>query len=355
MTTGSLRQAIGLVAVLMLAALAAMALVLSVGLQRADGLLDRLSRSQNQIAQITRIEADINGMLAAAASGRRTDSELAASATRIETEFRDYRVSIGAEGELVGKGAAARQADEARAAEALRKVFSSLAVDLLDSDPGFRLAARTRIEAGRDLFAELAGDVVSRENQEVTEAFADMKRLRGGFTWLALSIPLVVGLIGAAAAWFMLTRVAKPLRDLEAAAERAGRGASPSRLKVQGFSEFRSLARAFNRMSEWMGARDSGLTLGALTLDLRAREARLGGVALGLPRREFEVLRRLAETPGADVARHDLLDRVWGEEADVTDNLVDVYVGYLRRRLARHAGAPRIETVRGVGFRIVEA
>ena len=355
MTGGSLRRAIGWSALVMLAALVAMAVTLTVGLQRADRLLDRLSRSEGQIARITRIEADIDSMLADTLGSRKTDAELAAAASKIESRFSDYRGSIQDERRLIGANPTALdyQREEAGRAQALGKVFSSLAVGLLDPNPAARLAARAQVEAGRDLFSEMAGEVVSRERQEVNQAFVDMKRLRGGFTWLAFSIPLVVGLLASGAAWLMMSRVAEPLRVIEAAAERAGRGARPARLEVHGFSEFRSLAQAFNRMGEWMGARDAGLTLGALTLDLRAREARLGGAALSLPRREFELLRRLAETPGASVARHELINEVWGPSSDVTDNLVDVYVGYLRRKLSVFADAPKIETVRGIGFRLV--
>lgn len=352
---GSFRRAVAVAAVLVMASLVGMALTLTVGLARADQLLDRLSRSQDQLAQVTRIEADINGMLAAAGEGYRTDRQLAASAAAIEAELRTYRSSIGTEAALIGsaKAAKAQQAGEAYNGEALTKVFSSLAVDLLDPDPASRQAARSRIEAGRVLFAEMAGRVVARERQEVRQTFAEMRRLRGRFTWIGLSIPLVIGLVGLAAAWVLMARLARPLRELEAAADRADIEGVSSPIEVQGFAEFRSLAQAFNRMADWTRAQDAGLTLGALSLDLRTREARLGGQTLALPRREFELLRRLAENPGASIARHELLDRVWGDAADVTDNLVDVYVGYLRRRLAAFPEAPRIETVRGVGFRIV--
>ncbi len=95
------------------------------------------------------------------------------------------------------------------------------------------------------------------------------------------------------------------------------------------------------------------LDIGALRLDLKARAARLHGADLALPRREFEVLACLARQVGQPVSRQALIDQAWGETAEVADNTVDVYVGYLRRRLAAQAGAPVIETVRGLGFRLV--
>jgi DNA-binding response OmpR family regulator len=101
------------------------------------------------------------------------------------------------------------------------------------------------------------------------------------------------------------------------------------------------------------GAGRGGVTeVGKLRLDLHARTATVGDRALALSSREFDVLACLARTPNEVVARRDILDRAWGDDAEVTENTVDVYVGYLRRRLAAAPGAPAIETVRGVGFRL---
>jgi len=102
------------------------------------------------------------------------------------------------------------------------------------------------------------------------------------------------------------------------------------------------------------GAGQTGVTeVGRLRLDGRARAATVSGVDLALPSREFDVLACLARTPGEAVTRREILDRAWGDAAEVADNTLDVYIGYLRRRLAAVAGAPSIETVRGVGFRLV--
>jgi DNA-binding response OmpR family regulator len=96
------------------------------------------------------------------------------------------------------------------------------------------------------------------------------------------------------------------------------------------------------------------LTVGVLKIDLTAREVTVGAEALSLPRREFEVLAAIAHRPGHVVSRQQILDAAWGAEAEITENSVDVYVGYLRRRLAHFSPGPRIETVRGVGFKILE-
>ncbi len=92
---------------------------------------------------------------------------------------------------------------------------------------------------------------------------------------------------------------------------------------------------------------------GPLVLDLRSREARVRGQDLPLTPREFAVLACLLRHAGRAVSRQAILDEAWGVDANLTENAIDVYVGYLRRHLAGRAGAPRIETVRGFGFRLI--
>lgn len=116
---------------------------------------------------------------------------------------------------------------------------------------------------------------------------------------------------------------------------------------------FEELLARLNAVARRGEARGRVLTVGALKLDLRAREARIGDEALVLPRQEFEVLRCLAEAQGQAVTRQAMLDQAWDPSAELNENTVDVYIGYLRRRLGRHAAAPVIETVRGLGFRLV--
>ncbi|CAN5367626.1 response regulator transcription factor [soil metagenome] len=94
------------------------------------------------------------------------------------------------------------------------------------------------------------------------------------------------------------------------------------------------------------------LSVGALSLDLDRRFAIIGTSTVALSSREFDLLAYLAERAGALVTRAALLDGVWGTEADRTENNVDVYIGYLRRRIAGFADAPVITTIRGQGFRL---
>lgn len=94
------------------------------------------------------------------------------------------------------------------------------------------------------------------------------------------------------------------------------------------------------------------LTTGALELDTRTRVARHGDTTADLPSREFALLEYLMRHPGQVLTRQQLLDAVWGFSFDTGSNVVDVYVGYLRRKLDVPGEPSSIETVRGAGYRV---
>lgn len=106
------------------------------------------------------------------------------------------------------------------------------------------------------------------------------------------------------------------------------------------------------RLRARLRARDESLTrlhVGDLELDLIARRARLTGKIIELTSREFALLEMLMRHAGQAISREELLANVWGLDFDPRSNLVDVYIRYLRRKL----GNGWIETLRGVGYRIV--
>jgi len=91
------------------------------------------------------------------------------------------------------------------------------------------------------------------------------------------------------------------------------------------------------------------LEIGELRLDLARRVATVEGREVELTAREFVLAETLARHAGQVLSREQLLDRVWGLAHDPGSNVVDVYVGYLRRKL----GHDLIQTVRGMGYRLV--
>lgn len=109
------------------------------------------------------------------------------------------------------------------------------------------------------------------------------------------------------------------------------------------------LARIRLRMHREETTGGMELSHGDLHLDVRTREARVGTSSVELSAREFALAEELLRHAGQVLSREQLLSRVWGYDFDPGSNVVDVYVGYLRHKL----GAERIETVRGVGYRLV--
>ena len=93
------------------------------------------------------------------------------------------------------------------------------------------------------------------------------------------------------------------------------------------------------------------LSVGPIVIDLDAVRASVDGAAVPLTRREFALLAFLAGHPGRVFSRTELLDRVWGEDFVGTERTVDQHVAQLRARV----GNDRIETVRGRGYRLVDA
>jgi len=108
------------------------------------------------------------------------------------------------------------------------------------------------------------------------------------------------------------------------------------------------LARIRVRLrSDGSAPEDTQLRVGNVALDLRTRWASVGEETIELSAREFELLRTFLQHPNQVLSREQLLANVWGYDYDPGSNVVDVYVGYLRRKV----GSERLETVRGVGYR----
>jgi DNA-binding response OmpR family regulator len=99
--------------------------------------------------------------------------------------------------------------------------------------------------------------------------------------------------------------------------------------------------------------RPTVLTVGSLELDPGTRRARRGDTDIRLTAREFALLEFLMRKDGNVASKAEILDHVWGIDFQGDPNVVEVYVGYLRRKVDQPFGAESIETVRGAGYRLV--
>ena len=108
------------------------------------------------------------------------------------------------------------------------------------------------------------------------------------------------------------------------------------------------IARVRVRLRDDGSREQSRLEVGGITLDIRSRQTTVDGEQVTLTAREFTLLETLMRHPGQMLSREQLLSHVWGYDYDPGSNVVDVYIGYLRRKLGEGA----IETVRGMGYRL---
>jgi len=96
--------------------------------------------------------------------------------------------------------------------------------------------------------------------------------------------------------------------------------------------------------------RPQPISIGHVIIDTMKRAVKVNGVAISLTPREYRLLDCLMASLGRPVTKTDILAAVWGEDFDGDPNIVEVYVGYLRRKLDRPGSASLIATVRGVGY-----
>jgi two-component system OmpR family response regulator len=126
-------------------------------------------------------------------------------------------------------------------------------------------------------------------------------------------------------------------------------GADDYLSKPFAFAELSARVRANARQGQ---ATSRVLAAGDLTLDTRTRVAKRDGCSADLPSKEFALLEYLMRHAGQVMTRQQLLDAVWGFDFETGSNVVDVYVGYLRRKLDEPGKPSVIETVRGAGYRV---
>ena len=112
----------------------------------------------------------------------------------------------------------------------------------------------------------------------------------------------------------------------------------------------RELLACINALLRRQGNQVNELTLGNTTLDLSSCNLVCGSNHIRLSAKEFDVMRFLMQAKGSILPKEVILARVWGYESNAVDNYVEVYVGFLRKKLASIGSNIRIEAVRRLGY-----
>lgn len=130
-------------------------------------------------------------------------------------------------------------------------------------------------------------------------------------------------------------------------------GADDYLVKPFAFDELLARVRALGRRVTDPTGDPKELRIGELVLDLHTHSARRGDQILVLTKTEWSLLEYLMRNPNRVLTRRNILDYVWSYEREIQDTMVDVYISYLRTKLDQPSRRDPIETVRGVGYRLV--
>jgi len=242
--TLSFRMTLSIAGFTALAALAFMGAALGIGLARAELLLDRMSRSQTQLAMATRLEADINELLMAPAGERLGVSR------RIDALLGELKESVGNESRTLAGAERRRQPEEAEAVENLQRLFRAISdKGISDRSPGSLLAE----------FRSRARTIVSHERSETANSLLAMRSLKRLGAVVAAVVPAILILMGGMFAWLMTSGLLRPIRALRRAALAVTSGEVSRPIKLDGYADFKDLTDAFADMAATIGTQRTTL------------------------------------------------------------------------------------------------
>lgn len=141
------------------------------------------------------------------------------------------------------------------------------------------------------------------------------------------------------------------LGSVEDRVEGLDAGADDYLVKPFAFEELLARVRALLRR-QGSSSRSPVLEVGGIRLDTVRHECSLAGCSIPLTAKEFALLHYFLRNPDRVLTRAQIVEHVWGYDYAGMSNVVDVYVGYLRKKLGEYGEGERIETVRGVGYRL---
>jgi len=123
---------------------------------------------------------------------------------------------------------------------------------------------------------------------------------------------------------------------------------------AEAVARVRALLRRGSNSLEGSGG-SSTLTVGDLVVDRRGRTVTCGGEVISFTKTEFDLLELLALNAGAVLSRDTIYEQVWGYNFETGSNSLDVYIGYLRRKLEADGRSRLLHTVRGSGYVLRES
>lgn len=216
---------------------------------------------------------------------------------------------------------------------------------LMEDDPGIAAAVKAGLEREEfvvDVAADgITGQWMATENPYDVMVFDIMLPGRNGYD--------VLQNVRAAGVWtpvMMLTAKDGEYDQVDAFELGADDYLTKPFSLVVLVARLRSLARRS------VAARPVALTVGDLYVDPTKHIARRGDVEIPLTAKEFALLVYLAQHADEPVTKAEILDNVWGSDFEGGDNVVEVYVGYLRKKVDVPFGVATIVTVRGVGYKL---
>lgn len=116
--------------------------------------------------------------------------------------------------------------------------------------------------------------------------------------------------------------------------------------------DIRELLACINALLRRQGAQVDEVVFGNTTLDLASAMLLCGDNRVRLSAKEFDLMRALLQSGEKNVSKEALLARVWGYDSDAVDNYVEVYIGFLRKKLASIGSSIRIEAIRRLGYHL---